>query len=115
MDEAISAYHSGEVVEIKQPVAESPKSTVTPVLSSTSTQLSQENEDENKSENEKESENNSEAEIEDSPVESPQLPMYEPSERAKLGKELEDTMSAGEQVPEQLIIDLLVNALQVWL
>ena len=38
--------------------------------------------------------------------------MYEPSERARLGKELEDTMSSGEEVPEQLIVDLLVNALQ---
>ena len=116
VDNAINAYRSGEVVEIRQPLAESLKSTVTSVLSSTSTQIDQENEDENKSENEKESEkeseNNSEAESEASPVESPQLPMYEPSERAKLGKELEDTMSSGEEVPEQLIIDLLVNALQ---
>lgn len=116
VDSAINAYRSGEVVEIKQPLAESLKSTVTSVLSSTSTQIDQENEDENKSENEKESEkeseNNSEAESEASPVESPQLPIYEPSERAKLGKELEDTMSSGEEVPEKLIIDLLVNALQ---
>ena len=96
--EAIAAHQNGEVVQVK---CEPETAPATAAQSSVSVEISSDNLDNTNEEKEPITE-----------ITDIDIPCYEASNRAKLGKEIEEIMLSGKQVPENLIIDLLQEKLR---